>query len=129
MKGLSIAVTLLLCAGCAPYGPWLFSTEEQREKWLLHPGMTVLECCSKKGLPMSGPSLNNMRGEGKVFQPKDDYTGFGYWPVHRVMSRLEEVRFEGGVAAEVHYTTLRGRNLGVLDKLFGKPDPYAGEVR
>ncbi len=104
-KWLLLVGVVVLAAGCAPYGPWPFSTEAQRRELLIYPGMTVKEVQDWKGHSLKESHLNPASGASFQAQLPDDYTGVGYWGIH-LSHCLEIVRFEKGVAVEIRY----GRN-------------------
>lgn len=97
-----VASLILAVAGCAPYGPWPFSTESQREELLLREGMTVSEVTAKKGNPVAGPLHNPAAAGYRKLLPPKDFTGTAFYEV-RGSSSMEEVAFVGGKIGAIRY--------------------------
>lgn len=93
---------LIVLAGCAPRGPWPFSTEAQRERLLLREGMTVAECTAKKGDPIAGPNYNPAAAGYHVAPPPPDFSGTAYYGIDGSIS-CEEVFFGTGKIVSIKY--------------------------
>lgn len=106
-KGLKIVSSLFLLAlslsGCAPYGPWPFSTEEQRRELLTTPGQTVAQVQTRNGAAHVDPCANPASPDSFKRLP-DDFTGTAYFQLRRCMCSSDEaIAFEKGVAVRVWY--------------------------
>lgn len=96
-----VMVVLIVLAGCAPRGPWLFSTEAQREELLLDVGMTVQECAAKKGHPLRMAHYNPSAGDSYMALPSD-FTGVAYYRIKGSGSN-EETYFQLGRVIAIQY--------------------------
>lgn len=104
-----LVVTFL--TSCAPSGPWMFSTEEQRDARLPKVGMSSSEMLARFGAAMRSP--NDFAPD---FRPGPGYTGSAYYQIQGLTLRVAEIVFEAGTVADVRYVPRQPRatTAGVL---------------
>jgi hypothetical protein len=98
MKRVILPWLLMCIVGCAPYGPWPFSTQEQRDCLLDYPGMTVDQIVQKRGRALKKRHYNPA-AYNSWFTPPSDFTGIAYFP----NPAGEEIHFLNGVAIQVRF--------------------------